>query len=112
MNESDDVEVFSNRPSGSRVPDTRMPGLDHFFDQSFQSAFGEPFDPFMIFGKRYCFLKCSVTLTTFSNIIILVCPYRIDSYILTSFRSKKWYEGPNVCVERKVIQDGDEIEGK
>ena len=26
-----------------------------------------------------------------------------------SFRSKKWYEGPNVCVERKVIQDGDEI---
>ena len=26
-------------------------------------------------------------------------------------RSKKWYEGPNVCVERKVIQDGDEVEG-
>ena len=109
MNESDDVEVFSNRPSGSRVPDTRMPGLDHFFDQSFQSAFGEPFDPFMIFGKRYYFLKCISIIPMY---IILVWSYLIDSNILMSFRSKKWYEGPNVCVERKVIQDGDEIEGK
>ena len=111
MNESDDVEVFSNRPSGSRVPDTRMPGLDHFFDQSFQSAFGEPFDPFMIFGKRYCFIEYTLWRKRLKE-RILVWSYLIDSNILMSFRSKKWYEGPNVCVERKVIQDGDEIEGK
>ena len=50
-NEREDVEVFS-MPSGSRIPATRMPGLDHMFDQTFQNTFGEPFDPFMIFGRR------------------------------------------------------------
>ena len=50
-NEREDVEVFS-RPTGSRIPATRMPGLDHMFDQTFQNTFGEPFDPFMIFGRR------------------------------------------------------------
>ena len=43
-------EMFSS--SGTRVPATRMPGLDHIFDQTFQNAFGESFDPFMMFGKR------------------------------------------------------------
>ena len=27
------------------------------------------------------------------------------------YRSKKWWQGKHVCVERKVIDDGDEIEG-
>ena len=33
-----------------------------------------------------------------------------NASMLNVCRSKKWYEGPNVCIERKVIQDGDEVE--
>ena len=33
-----------------------------------------------------------------------------NASMLNVYRSKKWYEGPNVCIERKVIQDGDEVE--
>jgi len=33
-----------------------------------------------------------------------------DPFTFLGRRSKKWYEGSNVCIERKVVQDGDEVE--
>ena len=49
----EDVEVFQPVSTGTRVPRPRMPDIDEILDQTFTSTFGEPFDPFMIFGRRW-----------------------------------------------------------